>query len=62
MGAIAQDFNDGSCCQLCGQYFQDPGNIEMTYTHHIPVVCYDCWDELDKTEKEMYTRAKTNTI
>ena len=50
MGEIAEDMHDGSCCELCGQYFKHPkGGI---YTHGYPVVCNDCWTELDPQDRK----------
>jgi hypothetical protein len=61
MGEIAEDMADGTCCQLCGQYFEsgkcNEEGIPICYTHGFPVVCWDCWDELTKEEKEMYHKA-----
>jgi len=48
MGEIADDMLDGSCCSLCGQYFEDlkTSNEEqsMIYTHGYPVYCKDCYE------------------
>jgi len=44
MGEVAEDMIDGSCCSLCGQYFQDSDDKDMIYTHGYPVVCKDCWE------------------
>jgi len=42
MGEIAEDMLDGSCCSLCGQYFEHPkGGI---YVHEYPVACWDCYE------------------
>jgi hypothetical protein len=60
MGQIAEDMSDGTCCELCGQYFQD--NNDSLYTHGYPVTCWDCWRGLDKKEKQLYQRAKVETI
>lgn len=49
MGEIAEDMVDGTCCQLCNVYFSG--------SHGYPVVCSDCWKDLDKSEKNMYQKA-----
>jgi ribosomal protein S27E len=55
MGQIAEDMLDGSCCSLCGQYFEHPkGGI---YVHGYPVVCDDCYDE-----NCGYSKAEANTF
>lgn len=61
MGQIAEDMTDGSCCELCGQYFKDPKSGDI-YTHEHPVVCWDCWDELSKEERKDYVRARVKTF
>lgn len=48
MGEIAEDMIDGTCCSLCGQYF-DSGNVNdedvpVAYTHGYPVACWDCFE------------------
>lgn len=60
MGEIAEDMIDGSCCQLCGQYFQ--GHNGEAYTHEFPVVCWDCWSELKKSDKKQYVKSHVNTF
>lgn len=42
MGQIADDIVDGSCCTMCGQYFQDPDEDKI-YTHEYPVACKRCF-------------------
>jgi len=59
MGEIADDIVDGKMCQLCGCFFVDEKN--SLYTHGFPVVCWDCWQELSKEEKQDYARASVNT-
>ena len=49
MGEIAENMIDGTCCSLCGQYFQHPKESKDrgaigTYTHGYPVACKDCWE------------------
>ena len=44
MGEIAEDMIDGSCCSLCGQYFEHPEK-DGIYVHDFPVACSECWDE-----------------
>lgn len=36
MGEIAEDLCDGTACQWCGQYFQDPKRPDYVYTHGYP--------------------------
>ncbi|MDD4970734.1 MAG: hypothetical protein PHT07_15010 [Paludibacter sp.] len=49
MGEIAEDMLDGSCCSLCGQYFEHPQKDLETfrsvgiYVHEYPVACWACW-------------------
>lgn len=59
MGELADDMINGACCELCGQYFVENGK---SYTHSIPVVCLDCWDELSDDEKKEHQRADAKTI
>lgn len=41
MGEIAEDMIDGTCCELCGCYFESQeGGL---YTHEHPAVCWECW-------------------
>ena len=65
MGEIAEDMIDGTCCQLCGMYFieidKKSGN-EYLYTHEYPVVCWDCWDDLSKKDKNQYTKSSKQTL
>lgn len=60
MGQIADDMINGCACQLCGCYFTD--DDEGIYQHDIPVVCFDCWEELDSEERMYYTRAVKSTL
>lgn len=59
MGEIADDMIDGTCCQLCGCYFEGQDDI---YTHGYPVVCRDCWRELTKDERKLYQKAQKPTL
>ncbi len=60
MGQHAEDILDGSCCQLCGQYFEDnDGNL---YSHGKPVVCEDCWKELSSQERSSLTKAHARVL
>lgn len=60
MGEIAEDMIDGTACELCGQYFIDKD--DTLYTHGYPVVCWSCWDDLDKKEKRVHTKADVQTL
>ncbi len=62
MGEIAEDMIDGTACQFCGQYFQDPKKYDYVYTHGYPVVCWDCWNGLDKKDKKNYEKSKVRTV
>lgn len=42
--SIAEDMVDGSCCSLCGQYFEDKNDGGVLFTHGYPVYCWDCWE------------------
>lgn len=60
MGQIVEDMLDGSCCKLCGCYFQHPkGGI---YVHDVPVTCWDCWDFLSDEEKKSHTKSDVKTF
>lgn len=43
MGEIAEDIADGTCCSICGCYFQDPDDEDACYTHGFPVACKGCF-------------------
>ena len=62
MGEISEDMLDGSCCELCGQYFRHPDYDDSIYVHENPVVCWDCWRELSKQERKLYQKAKVETF
>lgn len=60
MGEIAEEMLDGSCCDLCGQYFDHPkGGI---YVHDHPATCWDCWEYLRPEEKKHHTKADVETF
>lgn len=42
MGEIAEDMQDGSCCSLCGQYFEYKSPYGI-YVHQYPVACKECF-------------------
>jgi hypothetical protein len=50
MGQIADDITEGLCCQLCCVYFEEE--------HGYPVVCKDCYNEMNKRERKDYQPAK----
>lgn len=51
---------DGTCCEICGMYFQNSkGGL---YTHDVPTVCWDCWDDLDPNDPTVRNRAEVDTI
>ncbi len=60
MGQIAEDMLDGSCCQLCGQYFKHPK--AGIYVHDEEVVCFDCWKDLTEEEKKLHKKADVKTF
>ena len=63
MGEVADDMIDGLSCIICGLYFADRSGEEPTiYEHGYPVVCWDCWGELNKKERAEYVRATVETI
>lgn len=51
MGDIAEDIIDGSCCALCGQYFEGPernvdgADVPTIYSHGYPVACDECYEK-----------------
>lgn len=49
MGEISDDIIEGRRCSLCDIYFEDE--------HGFPVVCENCWDDLDDDEKKYYQKA-----
>jgi hypothetical protein len=51
MGEVAEDMADGTCCTYCGQYFKHPRKKDHLWTHGFPVVCKECWEELDTKGK-----------
>ena len=55
------DYLDGSCCEICGCYFQHPDKDEL-FTHGYPAVCWDCWDEMSKKERKGHARAITKLL
>lgn len=61
MGQIAEDILDGTCCQLCCQYFRHP-KTDGLYVHEYPVVCWDCWERLTKKERKEYQKAEVKTF
>jgi len=49
MGEVADAMIDGSCCAICGQYFEND--------HGYPVACKDCWEPdcgYQKATEEIY--------
>jgi|GEM_PF-889728 len=62
MGQISEDMNDGTCCSLCGCYFENPKDENATYTHGYPVVCWNCWHGLTNTEKTVWQKSDVETI
>ena len=65
MGQIAEDMLDGTCCQICGLFFENPNSVPekpALYTHGYPVTCWDCWKELSKKERKNQEKAKVPTI
>lgn len=61
MGQIANDMINGTCCELCGCYFEDPKEDKI-FTHGYPAVCWDCWSDLSKEEKENHQKATVETF
>ena len=54
MGEIAEDMIDGTCCEICGQYFVDKD--DNLYTHGYSVTCKECWGGKE------HQKAKANTL
>jgi len=50
MGQIAEDMADGTCCTYCNAYFEGDAPNECG-THGYPVLCKDCWDDLNPSER-----------
>ena len=60
MGELADDIIDGTTCELCGCFFVDAkGEV---YTHGFPAVCWDCWRDLTKPDREQCQRALVRTL
>lgn len=60
MGEIAEDMIDGTCCELCGCYFESQeGGL---YTHEHPAVCWECWMDLTREEQKVHVRADVKTL
>lgn len=61
-----EDILDGSCCTLCCSYFEDPAKDEdgehAIFVHGAPVVCWECWDDLNEKEKKLYKKAKVKSM
>lgn len=58
MGEVAEDMIDGSCCALCGCYFQDTGSSKdedspLVFSHGYPVACRSCWSKNCGYEKAL---------
>ena len=63
MGDIAEDMINGTCCDFCGQYFKDTkSKHDELFTHGFPVVCWDCWNNIDKRDKKHFIRANMPTL
>lgn len=62
MGEIANDMINGVCCSLCGQYFKDPNEKNTAYEHGYPVVCGECWEDLDYLDQETHQKAEVITF
>lgn len=62
MGEIAEDLCDGTACQWCGQYFQDPKKKDHLYTHGHPVLCWSCWNSSKPKERNGLKKAKVKTV
>lgn len=59
MGKIANSMINGEMCSLCGCYFEKDGKI---YEHGFPVICWDCWEDLEPETKMGSTKAEVNTL
>lgn len=67
MGEIAEDMLDGSCCELCGSYFEHPkknrkGESIGIYVHEYPVTCWTCWKGLTPQEKSNRNKSDVKTF
>lgn len=56
MGQAAEDMIDGTTCSCCGMFFQD-NDPNKCFTHGYPVVCKECWAEMNPAEIEEAKRA-----
>lgn len=62
MGEMAEDIIDGTCCELCLQYFKSDEEEGYAHTHGYPAVCWECWEELTKKQKKQHIKAEVNTF
>jgi hypothetical protein len=67
MGEIAEDMMDGSCCELCGQYFEHSkkkknGEPIGIYVHGYPATCWECWEDLNEHEKKGRSKSDVKTF
>lgn len=53
MGQIAEDMLDGTCCDICGCYYEKGGKL---FTHDHTATCNDCWNDLTEDEKKFHTQ------
>lgn len=62
MGELADQITNGESCELCITPFIDQDHPDNLYAHGYPVVCWDCWKTLSKSEKLVHQRAAMPTI
>jgi len=58
MPAISEnDFENGCCCILCGDYFEDTGKPGVVFCHGERVVCHLCYDALNESDQQLCKKA-----
>jgi hypothetical protein len=62
MGEMTEDILNGISCSICGMYFIDPKDSSELYEHGYPVVCWDCWNEMNKKNRLNFQRALVSTL
>jgi DNA-directed RNA polymerase subunit RPC12/RpoP len=54
MSENAKDIENGLCCGICGQYFEDAQGY--------PAVCGDCWKDMTEKEKKGWQKSHSKTL
>lgn len=57
MGTLVNDIIKGRCCELCQFSFENPKCAGEGFEHGYPVVCHECWIQLDSRDKRDHNGA-----